>query len=100
MSNQESQTDKSSFVSSYLVDLRNLEAFVELAWGGLDYALHATQIAKIIHDSPYLTPDEDEIGFEKRKKHLERLEGFAHSEDEHEFPYLYALASIRLWSIL
>lgn len=81
-----------------------LNTFVDVSLSGMYLATDAAasvdlrrQIARVLQE-PDPFPTEDE--FNKRKQEAKTLEDFAREQAAKGFPYLFALATVRLWSIL
>ena len=76
-------------------DLRN---FIELSWSGAGFAQNSERILAV------LTRTREETGRRQYSaaevERFARLEKFASEHCKKDFPYLYGLASLRLWSIL
>ncbi len=83
--------------------LEDLRLFVHLCWQGLGYAKVATEVMEVLKEARERRaargPGSVEIPEEERR-HAARLEEFAKVQLPAGFPYLYSLASIRVWAIL
>jgi len=91
-------------VSEKREDLRALELFVDIALNGIDKATKAVHGIKLIQkinealgDPPPFTNEE---ALAKAKARAADVAQFAESEKSRGFPYLFGIASIRLWSLL
>jgi hypothetical protein len=91
-------------ISRTLAEVQTLEAFVEIAQSGLLNASEATEwvdiqarIAKVLNRPNPFPSDED---LQRAQAAAIQLEGFAKSEKERGFPYLFGLATVRLWSMI
>ena len=85
-------------------DIRNLRMFVHICLSGLQNSLHATRVVDVLRDSQkrHGRPERfssDEY-YRDAKKQAEMEETFGRQQKLRDFTYLYALASIKLWSIL
>lgn len=74
--------------------LRELDLFLELALEGYSFAESANVIRKILAESDMSFDGED------AKTRSQELEAFATNERELGRPFLFGLATVRLWSIL
>lgn len=85
-------------------DLRALELFVDIALNGLEHATRAREgidlvqrINQFLGDPPPYSSNEALATAQARAA---QVEAFAESEKSRGFPYLFGIASIRLWSLL
>jgi hypothetical protein len=85
-------------------DIQMLRMFVHVCLSGLSYSLQATRVVDVLKDShkrfgkPERYSSEDY--YREANKQAEREEAFGKQQESKGFTYLYALASIKLWSIL
>lgn len=82
-------------------ELRN---FIEIVHAGFGYGSHAKRLTETIR---HLTtsggsfhPVRDDDVYRERLKQDEKLEAFTRRQAAKGFPYLFSIASVRLWSIL
>jgi uncharacterized protein YutE (UPF0331/DUF86 family) len=78
--------------------------FVHVCLSGLQNSLYATRAIDVFKDSHdrygILQEFSSEEYYKKAKKQAEEEEAFGREQESKGFTYLYALASIKLWSIL
>lgn len=92
---QTEKKEEGSLFNPYVDAISELDIFVELAWAGFGYAAAATKVTHILRDR-----HADEEFYKERLKWAEKLERFANEQKNHNFSFLYALAVVRLWTIL
>lgn len=87
-----------------VTELFDLDIFVELCQGALASGVNAKDMVDLLRKAklklkrpdPYPT----KALYLTTIKHAEDIEAFSKIEAEHGYPYLYSLASIKIWSIL
>lgn len=79
-----------TFFNSYIRDIKELDAFSEVADFGTDYLYNI----RIDEDADYSESNNNVI--ERTKE----IKNFASIQEREGFPYLYNLVSVRAWSIL
>lgn len=72
--------------------LQELDKFVAVAHLGFEHALNLSKLESLLSEYWALT--------QEHLRERSRLEEYAQSQKENDFPYLYELAVIRIWSIL
>lgn len=85
-------------------EIKRLGVFVEACLSGLEASAQAVSYvdlqrrvaATLRKPDPFPTPE----SYETAKQHAERLQQLASEEEQKGFPYLFGLATVRLWSIL
>jgi hypothetical protein len=75
-----------------------LRLFVEVAVQGLGWASQATEIHQMMTDGAAFGADQSVV--EEHKQRAEAAETFAKAQSPLGFPYLWHLASVRLWTLL
>ena len=90
--------DRTSANSIALKEISDLQMFVELSWE----ALGLPKLSSLIHEkfSKYVPKKERGPAEDEYRERMNRLEEFAAAQAKGGFPYLHALAVIRLWTIL
>jgi len=85
-------------------DIENLRMFVHVCLSGLLNSTHATRVVDVLKRSQdrFGKPNRyaSEEHYREARKQAEREEAFGRQQESKGFTYLYALASIKLWSIL
>jgi len=88
-------------LGSHLDQVVKLGQFVGLAFGGLGVATNATRILELRErterERGKPIPEQE---YSKEREQTEQVEAFGHEQDAKGFPYLYGLATVRLWGIL
>ncbi len=95
--------DMASTLGPHVDAIGSLDTFIRLAWAGMGYSSVATRVVEIVEGirrDKYPTEDIRTTVLASRLDEARRLEAFASEENDNGFPYLYSLASIRLWTIL
>lgn len=91
-------------VRPYLDATSELDAFVHLAWAGLGYAKVATEVTQTVREIRSRREGGRESLDAQLPEHFVRhtamLGRFAAEQEPRGFPYLYAIATVRLWTIL
>lgn len=81
-----------------------LTNFVDICSSGMLLATTATESVDLSRRvaSAFRRPDpyEDSAKLDKHRKAAKKIEEFARKEHDHGLPYLYSIATIRVWGIL
>lgn len=83
--------------------MEELRLFAELCARGLEYGLSATKIHDIVRrgiETGTVKRDVSAEQLEQQREQTMRLERFAHDQADRDFPYLYGVLSVRVWTIL
>ena len=83
-----------------LEDIDNLRMFVHVCLTGLMNSRHAIRLVDTLKRSGRPNPFSSEEHYHQARKQAEKEEVFGKQQELKGFTYLYALASIKLWSIL
>ena len=89
-------TESSSPLGEAIRADTELRMFIETAVQGLGWAANATKVHDVLKKSP-LFPIKDDT---QERQRAEQAERFGQEQASKGFPYLWYLASVRLWAIL
>jgi len=96
--------DESLGVGWVVDEIACLNRFVGICFAGLHHAADATGALHIVRQVDSTLGRPDRFGspavFEKELRKATDIEVFAKKEWDEGFPYLYALATVRLWTIM
>lgn len=85
-------------------EIVRLNQFVGICFAGLHYAADATGNLRLVREVDLTLGRPDRFGspesFQDEIRKATRIEGFAKAEWDGGFPYLYGLATVRLWTIM
>jgi hypothetical protein len=81
-------------------DIENLGMFVHVCLSGLLNSKHAIRLVDTLKRSGRPNPFTSDEHYQQARKGAEKEEAFGKQQESKGFAYLYALASIKLWSIL
>jgi hypothetical protein len=83
--------------------MEELRLFAELCSRGLEYSVSATEIHDIVRrgiEAGIVKRGITSQQLEQQREQAVRLERFAKDQAERDFPYLYGLLTLRVWTIL
>lgn len=83
--------------------MEELRLFAELCARGLEYSISATSIHDVVRlgiETGAVKRDVSAEQLAQQREQAMRLEQFAKDQADRDFPYLYGLLSIRVWTIL
>lgn len=86
-------------LDTFIDDLFNLDSFVDCSIEGIGYGSRAVEFTDRMR-ALGMERLRDEHAYLTRRKHFEKLESFAKKEVSDGHPYLFALVSVKLCSIL
>jgi len=85
-------------------EITRLNYFVGIGFAGLHHAADATGNLRIVREADETLGKPDRFGspeaFQQALEKAAHVESFAKDEWDNDFPYLYGLATIRLWTIM
>jgi hypothetical protein len=88
-------------VDPFFDDVFELDVFIQVTIEGHGYTTIAPDVTRFIKRSGARGhPVADDSVYRDRLERQQQLKGFAEREIEQGHPYLYSLATVRLWSIL